>query len=249
MSFPERVEVMGVPVDPWTMDQTVSKAMDYIHAGEFAHFIGVNADKYLQMKDDLSMDAIVRGCEVVNADGASFLIAAESLGIDLPERVSGIDLMQELCAEVEKENVGVFLLGARPEVVVRTAEVLLERYPQLDIVGIRDGYFGEDEYESVEKQIRESNASLVFVGITSPQKERLIECLRTFGLDVVCIGVGGSFDVISGMIKRAPLWMQKARLEWLFRMMQEPRRLVKRYVIGNARFLMMLSKEKRRRVK
>lgn len=237
---------MGVPIDPITMDQTVERALDYGRQKEFAHFIGVNADKYLQMKDDPYMDRIVRGCEVINADGASMVMAAETLGVDVPERVSGVDLMEEICAVAGREHFGIYLLGAKPEVVEATAKKLFEKYPDIPIVGYRDGYFNEEEYAVVGEQIKQSDAAIVFVGITSPKKEQLIEFFRAMGLKAVFVGVGGSFDVISGMIPRAPLWMQKARMEWLFRMSQEPKRLLKRYFVGNTRFLLDLQKEKRK---
>ncbi|MBM6682565.1 MULTISPECIES: WecB/TagA/CpsF family glycosyltransferase [Collinsella] len=245
-SFPGRVAVMGVPVDPWTMAQTVAKTKELIGSDSFAHLIGVNADKVLQMRDDPEMDAIVRRCEIVNADGASMVMAARRLGVSVPERVAGIDLMGELCALAENEGYRVFLLGAKREIVERTRDVLLGNYPELPIAGVRDGYFGEDEFDAVADEVRASGAQITFVGITSPKKERLIERFRELGLKGAYVGVGGSFDVVSGAIPRAPIWMQRAHLEWLFRMMQEPGRLAKRYVVGNARFMALLRKEEKR---
>ena len=245
-SFPERVTVMGAPVDPWTMAQTVERTKELIDSGAFAHLIGVNADKLLQMRDDPEMDAIVRRCEVVNADGASMVMAAQRLGVDVPERVTGIDLMGELCTLAVREGYRVFLLGARREVVERTRDVLVGERSGLDVVGIRDGYFGESEFDAVAEEVRHSGAQITFVGITSPKKEHLIERFRELGLKGAYVGVGGSFDVVSGAIPRAPMWMQRARLEWLFRMMQEPGRLAKRYIVGNARFVALLRKEEKR---
>lgn len=245
-SFPERVTVMGAPVDPWTMAQTVARTKEIVDSGSFAHLIGVNADKLLQMRDDPEMDAIVRRCEVVNADGASMVMAAKRLGAPVPERVAGIDLMGELCALAEREGYPVFLLGARREVAERTRGVLLERHPGLRVAGVRDGYFGEGEFDEVAEEVRSSGARITFVGITSPKKELLIERFRALGLTGAYVGVGGSFDVVSGAIPRAPMWMQRAHLEWLFRMMQEPGRLAKRYVVGNARFMALLRREERK---
>lgn len=245
-SLPKRVTVMGAPVDPWTMAQTVEKTKELIDSGAFAHLIGVNADKLLQMRDDSEMDAIVRRCEVVNADGASMVMAAQRLGEPVPERVAGIDLMGELCSLAEREGYRVFLLGAKREVVERTRDVLIGEHPRIEIAGIRDGYFGEEEFDAVAEDVRESGAQITFVGITSPKKERLIERFRDLGLKGAYVGVGGSFDVVSGAIPRAPMWMQRAHLEWLFRMMQEPGRLTKRYVVGNARFMALLRKEEKR---
>lgn len=246
LALPDRIEVMGAPVDPWTMEQTVAATDALIKDGRFAHLIGVNADKLLQMRDDAQMDACVRRCEIVNADGASMVMAANKLGASLPERVAGVDLMWELCGLAEREGHKVYLLGAKAEVVTKTAEVLSGKYPGMDICGYRDGYFGDDEFDSVVSEAEAARPDIVFVGITSPKKERLIERFRELGAKGAFVGVGGSFDVVSGNIPRAPMWMRRANLEWLFRMMQEPRRLVKRYVVGNTRFFLLLHKEAKR---
>lgn len=239
-NLPERVEVLGVPIDPWTMEETVEATDRIVSEGAFAHLIGVNADKLLQMRDDPWMDACVRHCEVINADGASMVMAAERLGVAVPERVAGVDLMRELCALAERKGYPVYLLGAKAEVVEKAAEALVRDFPVLRIVGYRDGYFGESEFDRVAEEVMDAGPQVVFVGITSPTKERLIERFRELGAKGVFVGVGGTFDVVSGCIPRAPMWMQRANLEWLFRMAQEPRRLVKRYVVGNARFFRIL---------
>lgn len=239
-NLPERVEVLGAPIDPWTMEETVEATDRIVSGGAFAHLIGVNADKLLQMRDDPWMDACVRRCEVVNADGASMVMAAERLGVEVPERVAGVDLMRELCDLAERKGYQIYLLGAKAEVVAKAAEALARDYPALRIAGYRDGYFGEDEFDRVVDEVANARPAIVFVGITSPKKERLIERFRELGATGAFVGVGGTFDVVSGCIPRAPLWMQRANLEWLFRMAQEPRRLVKRYVVGNARFFRIL---------
>ena len=245
LGLPDRVEVMGAPVDPWTMEQTVEATDALIERGMFAHLIGVNADKLLQMRDDPEMDSCVKRCEIVNADGASMVMAAGKLGVPLPGRVAGVDLMQELCSMAAERGRTVYLLGAKAEVVAKTAEVLRQTYPGLRIVGYRDGYFGNDQFDTVVSQVEEKHPDIVFVGITSPKKEQLIERFRELGATGAFVGVGGSFDVVSGNIPRAPMWMQRANLEWLFRMMQEPGRLVKRYAVGNTRFYLLLRKEMR----
>ena len=243
--LPERVNVLGVPIDPWTMTQTVEAADRIVSEGLFAHLIGVNADKLLQMRDDPWMDTCVRRCEVVNADGASMVMAAERLGISVPERVAGVDLMQELCALAERKGYSVYLLGAKEEVVTEAAKSLKRDFPAISLAGYRDGYFSEDQFDRVVEEVMSVAPAIVFVGITSPKKERLIERFREHGASSAFVGVGGSFDVVSGCIPRAPMWMQRANLEWLFRMAQEPRRLVKRYIVGNARFFRILHEAER----
>jgi N-acetylglucosaminyldiphosphoundecaprenol N-acetyl-beta-D-mannosaminyltransferase len=246
LGLPARVRVMGAPVDPWTMQQTVRATEAFIDRKQFAHLIGVNADKLFQMRDDPRMSTIVNRCEIVNADGASMVMAAHRLGIPVPERVAGIDLMWHLCQLAEKHQFRVYLLGAQQKVVTQTVEVLKKHFPHIVIAGYRDGYFSNDEFDSVIDQVMATKPNIVFVGITSPKKELLIERFRTRGAAAVFVGVGGSFDVISGNIPRAPQWMQRMNLEWLFRMMQEPKRLIRRYVVGNTRFLILLNKEMRR---
>ena len=245
--YPPRVQLFGIDIDPFTMEQTVSKAGDLVESGSFAHLIGVNADKVLQIRESDEMREIVERCEIVNADGASMLIAAKKLDVAIPERVAGIDLMYRLCELCEQRGFSVYLLGAKEEVVVKTRDVLLGLYPRLNICGVHDGYFSEDEYGTIAELLDTVKPQMVFVGITSPKKERLIEYLREYGVKGAYVGVGGSFDVVSGNIARAPKWMQKAKLEWLFRMMQEPGRLLKRYLIGNTRFMLLLSKEQKKK--
>lgn len=245
-AFPNRVEVMGVPVDPFTMAQTVARTEELVDSGAFAHLIGVNADKVLQMRDDPEINEIVRRCEIINADGASMVMAAHRLGVDVPERVAGIDLMWELCGLAQKKGYRVCLVGAKQEVVEKTKVALQKRYPGIDIAWVRDGYFPDEGFDSVGEELSAYLPQITFVGITSPKKERLIERFRDLGLKGAYVGVGGSFDVVSGSIPRAPLWMQRAHIEWLFRMMQEPGRLAKRYLVGNVRFIRLLRAEEKR---
>ena len=244
-SFPRRVKIMDVSIDPFTMAETVAKTEGFICGKKFAHLIGVNADKILQIKEDPAIKTIVERCEIVNADGASMLIAANKLNIELPERVAGIDLMLELCSVAADKGYSVYLLGAKWEVVKETAKVLKERYPGINICGVHDGYFSENQDAEIIEEVKSSSPQIVFVGITSPRKELLIEKFRNHGVTAVFVGVGGSFDVISGNIPRAPKWMQEVKLEWLFRLLQEPKRLLKRYFVGNIKFLLLLNRAKR----
>lgn len=243
--YPQRIKMMGVSIDPFTMAETVAKAEEFIRNKEFAHLIGVNADKILQIKEDPAIKAIVERCEIVNADGASMLIAANKLNVELPERVAGIDLMLELCSVAADKGYSVYLLGAKREVVKKTAEVLKGKFPGINICGVHDGYFSENQDTEIIEKVESLSPQIVFVGITSPRKELLIEKFREHGANAVFVGVGGSFDVVSGNIPRAPKWMQEAKLEWLYRLAQEPERLLKRYLVGNLKFLLLLNRAKK----
>ena len=239
-----RIHILHTDIDVLDMAQTVELVEKYIQTKTPLHLMGVNADKINEVARNERMRAIVNSCGVINADGASVVLAAKMLGKPLPERVAGIDLMQQLIALSEKKAYRVYLLGAKQEVVEKTAQVLQEKFPAMQLAGFRNGYFREDEWSCVSAQVRAAQPDIVFVGITSPMKEYLIEFMQNDGHDAVFMGVGGSFDVLSGNIARAPQWMQKANLEWLFRMLQEPKRLFKRYLIGNSRFIFAVMKEK-----
>ena len=227
--------------------ETIDLVEQYVIQKEPLHLMGVNADKINECCDNPLLKKIVNSCGVINADGASVVLASKYLKSPLPERVAGIDLMQDLVKLSEQKGYSIYLLGAKQEVVEKTKEVLAKRHPNLKILGIRNGYFKETEWKGISDEIKGLNPDFVFVGITSPTKEYLIEYMQNEGNTSVFMGVGGSFDVISGNIPRAPKWMQKCNLEWLFRVIQEPRRLFKRYFVGNGKFIKAIIKEKQKR--
>ncbi len=243
----ERICILDTTIDVLTASETVSLVEKYVKTKTPLHLMGVNADKINEVGQNELMKKIVNSCGVINADGASVVLASKYLKKPLPERVAGIDLMQDLVVLSEQKNYSIYLLGAKQEVVEKTRDVLLERHPKLNIKGIHNGYFKEENWSEIALELKEVNPDFVFVGITSPIKEYLIEFLQNEGLNCVFMGVGGSFDVISGNIPRAPKWMHKMNLEWLFRVMQEPKRLFKRYFLGNSKFITSVFKEKHRR--
>lgn len=246
----KRIEILHTVIDVLTVEETIERVKKYIDEGCGLHLMGVNADKINMLNENERLKTIVNGCGIINADGASVVLASKYLKKPLPERVAGIDLMLDLVQLASREHYKVFLLGAKQEIVEKTKAVLLENNPGLEIVGIRNGYFKEENWGEVAEEIRKSGAQLVFVGITSPLKEYIVENFqKEQHLNCVFMGVGGSFDVISGSIPRAPIWMQKCNLEWLFRVMQEPKRLFKRYFVGNWKFIMAVVKEKRGKLK
>lgn len=242
----KRIEILHTTIDVLTVKQTIKMVKQYLDEGRGLHLMGVNADKINMLNENERLKAIVNGCGIINADGASVVLASKYLKKPLPERVAGIDLMLDLVRLASQEHYKIFLLGAKQEIVDKTKKVLLQKNPGLEIVGIRNGYFKEEDWSDVAEEIRKSGAQLVFVGITSPLKEYIVDNFqKEQHLDCVFMGVGGSFDVISGSIPRAPMWMQKCNLEWMFRVMQEPKRLFKRYFVGNWKFIIAVLKEKR----
>ena len=243
----ERIKILNTFIDNLSMDETVKEVGRYVEESRPLHLMGVNADKINALNDNKELQDIVNKCEIINADGASVVWASRKLKKPLKERVAGIDLMDHLLALASEKNYGVYLLGAKQEVVEQTVRVIMNKYPKLKVAGFRNGYFSKGEWDAIAEELNYSGAQIIFVGITSPLKEYLVEYLQEKGVSGVFMGVGGSFDVISGKIPRAPLWMQKAGLEWLFRVIQEPGRLWKRYFIGNIRFIFSVYREKYRK--
>lgn len=242
----QRITILNTVIDVLNVQETIELVEKYVETKTPLQLMGVNADKINEVNQNKKMKKIVNSCGVINADGASVVLASRYLGKPLPERVAGIDLMQKLVSLSEEKGYSIYLLGAKQEVVEKTKKILQKTYPALKIVGIHNGYFKEKDWISISTELKEKKPDFVFVGITSPMKEYLIEFLQNNGNDAVFMGVGGSFDVISGNIPRAPLWMQKCNLEWLFRVMQEPNRLFKRYFVGNWIFIKSVYLEKRR---
>ncbi|MFJ4777213.1 WecB/TagA/CpsF family glycosyltransferase [Streptomyces sp. NPDC088762] len=242
-----RPSLFGVGLDPLTMDETVRRCLDAVARGERIEIGMVNAAKLVNMRRDPRLAEAVAGCDLVLADGQAVVWAGRILGVRLPERVAGIDLFMRLLAAAEEAGISVYLLGARPEVLDMMLRQIAERFPKLNVAGSRDGYFADSEQETIAGAIADSRAQLLFLGMTSPKKEIFTagHGKRT-GAHVVH-GVGGSFDILAGITKRAPLVWQRMGLEWFYRTLQEPRRLGKRYLTTNAAFLLMTVRELIRR--
>lgn len=240
----QRIEILNTIIDVLDMKQTIDLVEKYVQKKIPLHLAGVNADKINELNKNKKLKQIVNSCGIINADGASVVMASRFLKKPLPERVAGIDLMQKLIALSEKKGYSIYLLGAKQEVVEKTAKVLARQYPKLKIAGIHNGYFKQNDWPDISMELKNIKPDFIFVGITSPLKEYLVEYLQDDGNKGVFMGVGGSFDVISGMIPRAPAWVQKLNLEWLFRVIQEPKRLFKRYFLGNWLFIRAVVKEK-----
>ncbi|MBR9884886.1 MAG: WecB/TagA/CpsF family glycosyltransferase [Oceanospirillales bacterium] len=239
----KRIELMNCPMDVASMGETVERIDDAVAVGRFTQHVVVNVAKIVNMQRDAQLNASVRECDIINIDGMGVVLGARMLGHDVPERVAGVDLFHELLAMSARKGYSVYLLGAKEEIVAETARRAQLLYPGLKLAGFHHGYFWDDEQAMVDK-VRESGAQLLFVAITSPKKENFINRWRDqLGVSFV-MGVGGTFDVVAGKVKRAPLWMQRWGLEWLYRVIQEPKRMWKRYLVTNTLFAWMLIKEK-----
>lgn len=237
----KRVNFMGIPIDALTMKETIDTINDAISHNQRINHVVVNAGKIVSMQKDAELYQSVVSCDIINADGQSVVWASRFLGQYLPERVAGADLMQELVALAAAKKYKCFFLGAREEVVKKVVEHYTARFGSAIIAGYRNGYYTKDEEQEVARQISDSKAQLLFVAITSPKKENFMYQYRTLLSSVnFTMGVGGTFDVVAGITKRAPVWMQRWGLEWFYRLIQEPKRMWKRYLVGNSKFIAMV---------
>ena len=227
------------------MQETLALVQDKINTGEQLHHVVVNAGKIVSMQKDLELRKSVNESHIINADGQAVVWASRFLGKPLKERVAGIDLMVNLVEMAHKNKNKIFLFGAKEEIVKAVVEKYSEVYSPQIIAGYRNGYFTAEEEKEIAQQIADSGTQMLFVAITSPIKENFLYRHREILKDVnLIMGVGGSFDVVSGKTKRAPEWMQNAGLEWFYRFAQEPKRMWKRYLVGNSKFIFLVMKER-----
>jgi N-acetylglucosaminyldiphosphoundecaprenol N-acetyl-beta-D-mannosaminyltransferase len=236
----KRIVLFKCPVDVATMDETVASIDRRLEARLFTQHVVVNVAKLVNMQTDKQLAESIRDCDIVNIDGMGVVWGARVLGFDVPERVAGVDLFGRLLELSALREYPVFFLGATAEIVEEVARRSVAEYPGLPVAGAHHGYFWDDE-TSVVELIRKSGARLLFVAITSPKKENFINRWRSeLGVEFV-MGVGGTFDVVAGKVKRAPVWLQQAGMEWLYRIAQEPGRMWKRYLTTNSKFAVMLT--------
>lgn len=236
------VTFFGVKINPWTMDKTLSVITHGIDNNLFIQHVVVNVAKIINAQSDPELKASIEACNIVNIDGMGVVWGARLLGLKAPERVAGVDLFYRLIDLSQYKAYPVFLLGAMPDVIEKTVTNLQRQFPGLVIAGSHHGYFWDEE-EKIVDRIHNSGAKLLFVAITSPRKENFINRWREqLGVNFV-MGVGGTFDIVAGISKRAPLWMQQCGLEWFYRILQEPQRMWKRYLVTNSRFLFLIVRE------
>ena len=230
-----RIDFLGCPIDCYTHKELLSRIktdIDERSTRSLIHF--VNANKVAQAHEDPGMREILWRGDYVLADGQPLLPMARLLGMRIPERIDGIGLMQKLLSLANDHGYRIYLLGAKQEVLESCVRVITRHYPNLVVAGYRNGYFKPTDIPDMIADINEARPDILFIGIGTPIKERLADEYRDRINATIVQGVGGSFDVIAGLVKRAPVWVQRLCLEWLYRVLQEPRRMFWRYAKTNA---------------
>ncbi len=239
------IQLLNTQVHNLSMQETLQKVDYAIKQKKQLHHTVVNAGKIVAMQEDVDLRKSVNEANIINADGQAVIWASKILRKPLKERVAGVDLMGNLVEMAAKKGYKIYLLGAKEEVVTRLVNIYEDKFGKDLIAGFRNGYFKKEEEEEIVNDIIESKAQMLFVAISSPFKENFLyrhrEALRQVNF---IMGVGGSFDVYAGEVKRAPIWMQKIGMEWFFRFIQEPKRMWRRYLVGNSKFIYLVFKEK-----
>jgi N-acetylglucosaminyldiphosphoundecaprenol N-acetyl-beta-D-mannosaminyltransferase len=242
-----RVELMGCQIDNLTMDETLKTIEAFIHSGKPHQHVVVNVDKLVKASRDPELRRIINDCALINVDGMPVVWASRLVGKGLKERVAGVDLFEALMRCAAEKGWRVFLLGAKEEVVSGVKQLYEQKYAGLVVAGYRNGYWKPEEEPGVVEAIKSAKADLLFVAISSPKKEQFLGRYQAEMKVPFAMGVGGTFDVAVGKVKRAPVWMQKTGLEWFYRFLQEPRRMFRRYFIDDMAFFWLLIKEMARR--
>ena len=241
MPIPDREVILGVSVSATSYDQVAAVCDEWAATRNGTRYICVTSvHGVITAMFNPAFRAVLNCADIVTPDGMPIVWALRSLGRERQQRVYGPDLMLTLCRKAAKAGHGIFLYGARPEVLRTLSERLEKRFQGLRIAGVYSPPFRAstvEEDENVTKMIRDSGASIVFVGISTPKQEQWMADHVAKLPGVTMLGVGAAFDFHAGRVRQAPAWMQQAGLEWLFRLMMEPGRLWKRYLLVTPLFL------------
>jgi N-acetylglucosaminyldiphosphoundecaprenol N-acetyl-beta-D-mannosaminyltransferase len=239
--------MMGCLMDNLTMEETLQTVEGFVKTGRPHQHVVVNVDKLVKASRDPELRRIINECALINVDGMPVVWASRLVGKRLKERVAGVDLFEALMKRAASRGWRVYLLGAREDVVSGVKSAYELKYPGLVVAGYRNGYWKPDEEAGVVAAITEAKADLLFVAISSPTKEHFLGRYQAEMKIPFAMGVGGTFDVAVGKVRRAPVWMQNSGLEWFYRFLQEPRRMFRRYFIDDMAFFGLLLKEAFRR--
>jgi len=239
--LPTPVRICGCPIDPLTRDEAVGRLVAAVAERWRLRIVFINVAKIVRYRRDPRLRRIIDEADLRLADGKPLVWFAPLCGGRLPERVNGTDLMERMVAESARRGLRVFFLGARPEVLAQAVRRFCARHPRLVVAGTHHGYFDPDAEGAVVSRINAARPDILFLAFGTPAKEYWMDRHRDDLAALVQQPVGGSVDVAAGVTRRAPKWMQNAGLEWFWRILQEPRRMWKRYLVTNTAFLAMLA--------
>lgn len=233
--------ILGIRVDGVTMGEAIQKIEGWIAEGKGARVVTVGTEMAMAARKSRDLADLLNGATLLVPDTSGIVWASSVLGNPVPEKVAGIDLLERLAEVSAKKGYGIFLLGGKPGIAEKAAENLQERFPPLKVAGTHHGYFQENDNEAIISAIKATSPHILLAALGFPRQERWLE-KNVRDLGVVGIGVGGSFDVLAGTLRRAPHWMRRCHLEWLWRLFQEPSRWKRMLVLPH--FAMIILKER-----
>ena len=245
---PPPINILGVQVHPLTVDQLHEELAQLIETDSHAEVLHVNVHGMNLSADNPWLRDYLNQAEIVFCDGAGIILGARILGQHIPERITYADWMWQLAEFAAARGYSFYFLGAKPGIAQTAADRMIARFPELKLVGVRDGYFNKDnghpDNEAVLADINAARPNILIVGMGMPMQERwLLDNWNRIDANIALTG-GAVFDYISGDLKRAPAWMTNNGLEWLGRLLIEPRRLWQRYIVGNPVFLARVIRER-----
>lgn len=241
----ETATILDIPVNPYTMDEAVSKLTGDTLSQKINFVVTANAEIIMMAQQDAAYKKLLQEeTDMILPDGAGTVWAGNYLGYHIPERVAGYDLFLRLLEEAAKRKISVFFFGGKPGVAEEAAEEGRRRWPGLQVAGCRNGYFSADEETAIINEINGSGAAMLFAALGAPKQEKWLNHYAAELKPCLRMGIGGSFDVLAGKMQRAPKWMQDAKLEWLFRLMKQPSRIGR--MMALPKFVLEVRKEKRK---
>jgi N-acetylglucosaminyldiphosphoundecaprenol N-acetyl-beta-D-mannosaminyltransferase len=235
------VRILNGAFDPLTLERAADELVRAAHAGERGYLCTVNVAILMMMRSSPRLQRFVDRARWVVADGQPLIWSARLAGTPLPERVAGVDLVGAVCARCRDAGLGVYFLGSTRATLDAAVAALRAAHPGLDVRGTADGYFAPAEAEARARAVAGSGARVLFVAMGVPRQEGFLEDQWDRLGAAVAVPVGGSFDVIAGVRRRAPPLLQRVGLEWAYRLAQEPRRLFRRYLVTNVQFLALIT--------
>lgn len=243
-----RIELLGMPIDNVSVPEALARIDEFVKTRHPHMVVTPNVDHVIKFQKDREFQSIYREASLILADGMPLLWGARFLGMTIKRKISGSDLFPMLCARSVKRGHRLFFLGGRPGASERAADVMRLMHPGIQIVGTYCPPYGfeSDDKENgrIVRMIREANPDILFVGLGAPKQEKWIFRHKHDYQVPVSIGIGVTFEFVSGMVKRAPGWMQRAGLEWFWRLKSEPARLWRRYLIEDIPFFWLLVKHR-----
>ena len=240
----QTAEILGIPVTPYTMEEAVQTLTASVQRGKRCFVVTANAEIIMLAQEDAAYKMLLLDeADLILPDGAGTVWAGNYLGYTIPERVAGYDLYLRLLAEAAVKDIPVYFFGGSPGVAEAAAEEGKRRWPELQVVGCRNGYFKPEEETSIVEAINGSGAKMLFVALGAPRQEKWLSRYAEVLQPSLLMGIGGSFDVLAGKVQRAPKWMQDARLEWFYRLLKQPRRFVR--MLALPKFVLAVRSEKK----